>query len=71
MNKETGAQEITVTMTKRRYLTLLSAEIKLQMLEAGGVDNWEWYGESLNPEDEESYSVAIEILENEIANMDN
>ena len=27
---------------------LLKAEKKLNALEAGGVDNWEWYGEALS-----------------------
>lgn len=31
-----------------RLLQLLSAEITLLALESGGVDNWSWYGESLN-----------------------
>lgn len=35
------------------YSRLLSSEERLTMLECCGVDNWEWYGESLNPEDGE------------------
>ena len=31
----------------KRMKELLRAEAKLNALEAGGVDNWEWYGESL------------------------
>lgn len=34
-------------ITAERLKTLERAEAKLQALEAGGVDNWEWYGESL------------------------
>lgn len=29
---------------------LLREEQKLKLLENGGVDNWEWYGDSLNPD---------------------
>ncbi len=36
-----------VTITKLEYEDLLDAEAKLSALEAGGVDNWEWYGDSL------------------------
>lgn len=36
-----------VKITKRYLETLERAQAKLQALEAGGVDNWEWYGESL------------------------
>lgn len=38
-----------ITISKREYMALrLSAE-RLGMLEAGGVDNWEHYGDSLYP----------------------
>ena len=44
-------------------MTNLSKEIerrlaKLEALEAGGVDNWEWYGESLK-----EYRATIELEE--------
>lgn len=38
---------IEVKITKKYLKTLERAQAKLQALEAGGVDNWEWYGESL------------------------
>ena len=63
MNKEQREEIITVSMTKQRYLTLLKAELKLDMLEMGGVDNWEWYGEALNPDDETSYGDQVEDFE--------
>jgi hypothetical protein len=31
----------------KRYKELLQAEKKLRLLEAGGVENWEWYDASL------------------------
>lgn len=40
MHKETK-------ITAQRLKELERAEAKLNALEAGGVDNWEWYGESL------------------------
>ena len=33
-------------ITKSQLVELLMAEAKLNALESGGVDNWEWYGES-------------------------
>lgn len=42
--------EETVTIRKSEYLSLLMSEEKLNRLECGGVNNWEWYGESINPE---------------------
>ena len=36
-----------IEITKEEYLGLKLCELKLNMLECGGVDNWEWYGESL------------------------
>ena len=39
--------EATVTITESEYNRLMRDSYQLQLLEAGGVDNWEWYGESL------------------------
>lgn len=36
-----------IEITEERYEELLDAEKKLDALEAGGVDNWQWYGDSL------------------------
>lgn len=36
-----------VTITKKEYESLLDDRIWRIALEDGGVDNWEWYGESL------------------------
>ena len=47
MDSNETTPEATVTITKSEYNTLLKANWKLQALEAGGVDKWEWYGESL------------------------
>lgn len=33
-----------------RLAELLRKEQKLKLLENGGVDNWEWYEDSLNPD---------------------
>lgn len=35
-------------ISESRLRDLLYAEAKLNALEAGGVDNWEWYGDSIN-----------------------
>lgn len=37
----------TVTISKEEYKRLLRSQLELSALHAGGVDNWEWYGESL------------------------
>lgn len=36
-----------ITISEDRYDELVRAEKMLSALEAGGVDNWEWYSESL------------------------
>ena len=55
-----------VTISRAEYLSLrLSAE-KLAMLEAGGVDNWEWYGESLWPGEGETYEDVQTQVEKEV-----
>jgi hypothetical protein len=38
-----------VVITKKEYEYLLQSDFKLQCLEEGGVDNWQWYFESLEP----------------------
>ena len=38
---------MTVKIEQRKFLDLLEAYFKLAALENGGVDNWEWYGDSL------------------------
>lgn len=45
----------TVTISKEEYETLLRSYRKLQALEDRGVDNWEWYGESLSDFYKEEY----------------
>lgn len=37
-------------ISEKELIELLAAYFKLQALEAGGVDNWIWYGESLHEE---------------------
>jgi len=40
-----------VTITKEHYLKLQIESETLNRLECGGVDNWTWFCESMNPED--------------------
>ena len=51
-----------VKITKRYLKNLERAQAKLQALEAGGVDNWEWYGESLKEFHKEEQTE--ELIEN-------
>lgn len=39
--------EETITITKKEYRFLKKDSAMLTALENGGVENWEWYGESL------------------------
>jgi hypothetical protein len=41
-----------ITISKKLYLQLQIDSETLTRLEAGGVDNWNWYDESLNPDNE-------------------
>lgn len=48
-------------LSDKRIRELERAEKKLQALEAGGVDNWEWYSESLTEYHfEESYEELLD-----------
>lgn len=63
-----------VKITKARYKQLLKAELKLDMLEVAGVDNWTFYGEALNPGEysyyDDDYSVACDKIEQEVDTME-
>ena len=48
-------------LTRKRYKELIIAEAVLNALYAGGVDNWEWYSESL---------IAAGLAEDEDENED-
>ena len=48
-----------VEVTLGQYLRLRVCEKKLRLLEAGGVDNWEWYGEAMEGFDEEAYRAEL------------
>lgn len=37
-----------IIIPKNEFASLLRDSDKLSRLECGGVDNWDWYGESLN-----------------------
>ena len=39
-----------VTIPLKEYEYLKARDEELSLLEAGGVDNWEWYGEALRGE---------------------
>lgn len=43
-----AATPATVTISEAEYKRLKRAELELCALQAGGVDNWEWYHESLS-----------------------
>lgn len=61
----------TITIPKAEYVDLLIAREMLARLEAGGVDNWGYYGEALNPEGAGSMSeFAKALLESMIGSHD-
>ena len=41
-------QEEYIAISAEEYQNLLTDSITLRALELGGVDNWEWYGESIS-----------------------
>lgn len=45
MDKNTGNEMVTIT--REEYEKLIDDSEKLSYLEAGGVNDWEWYDESL------------------------
>lgn len=59
-------------ITKQRLKDLEDCEAKLGALEMGGVDNWEWYGESLKGYfKEKELAEGMEDLVEEICEIAN
>ena len=57
---------MTVTISKEEYYVFRCAQDKLDCLECGGVDNWQGYSESLNPEEGETHFEFKNRLKAEI-----
>lgn len=56
-----------VKISKRELEELYRSQRKLQALEAGGVDNWEWYDESLKElRKEDEYDELLDQFVDEI-----
>ena len=55
-----------VKIELKEYLSLKEAELKLIRLENGGVDNWQWYGDSLYPKGEPEIDDLIDEIEKTI-----
>lgn len=64
-----GSKTKTVTIPKDEYLSLKVADERLRRLENGGVDNWTYYGDSLNPEGEPSISEFEETEKERISKL--
>lgn len=58
----------TIEISKLEYFNLRLDSEKLLRLENGGVDNWDWYGESIYGEDtnEKDWDSFEEQLKDEI-----
>lgn len=56
--------EITISLDE--YIRLMKRDLKLDYLECGGVDNWDGYGYSLNPDyDEDAVSYSDNCIKME------
>lgn len=56
-----------ITISKDEYISLLIDSEILGRLESGGVDNWEWYSESITGDGQECLDVLRSRLENEFS----
>ena len=54
-------KEKQITISVKEYIHLKQKELELELLEGGGVDDWEWYGDSLNPNDEKFDDIMYEL----------
>lgn len=58
--------EDTINITKQEYYALKCSQLKLDLLSCAGVDNWDWYGDALNPDEGESFSQQCDTIHAEI-----
>lgn len=56
-----------VTIDKQTLYNLMCDSEKLNRLENGGVDNWDWYGESLNSDYDKPYDEWCDELFEELS----
>lgn len=57
---------MTIEISKEKYKDLLKQSVKLELLENAGVDNWQWYGDALNPEYAPHYDDLCDEIDEEI-----
>lgn len=55
-----------IIIPKNEFADLLRDSDKLRRLEYGGVDNWDWYGESLNDDKDPSYEEIQDMSDNDL-----
>ena len=48
------------------YIDLIACRMYCDMLDRDGVDNWEWYGESLNAETDPSYEKIQDMSDDDL-----
>lgn len=56
----------TITISKKEYLNLKISDEILARLHAGGVDNWDYYGEAISDGGENSIKEFEEDLKKEL-----
>ena len=55
-----------VIIPKDNLASLIRDSDKLQRLERGGVNNWEWYSEALNDEEDLSYDEIQDMSDDDL-----
>ena len=55
-----------IIIPKNEFASLLRDSDRLRRLEYGGVDNWEWYGESLYAETDISYDKIQDMSDDDL-----
>lgn len=55
-----------VIIPKNEFASLLRDSDKLRRLEYGGVDNWEWYSESLYSDEDSFYEEIQDISDDDL-----
>lgn len=55
-----------IEIPKMEYFNLRQDSEKLSRLEQGGVENWNWYGDSVHGSDKQDWDEFVEELREEI-----
>jgi hypothetical protein len=69
-NSDEMLKDVKVTISLKEYLSLKEDELKLTMLQEGGVNNWQWYVDDRKSYDERRKWLKDKLIKKFIGDFD-